>query len=76
MDGYVHYVLLDVNAAVYYQDLLDKNNIVASRWNMVPVIRTLQGTSCPLGDVRGTVVERWAAGQQVERSILHQGHDS
>ena len=26
--------------------------------------------------VRGGVVERWTAGQQIERSILHQGHDS
>ena len=28
------------------------------------------------GDIRGTVVARWTAGQQVERSILHQGHGS
>ena len=26
--------------------------------------------------VSGTVVARWAAGQQVEQSILHQGYDS
>ena len=29
-----------------------------------------------LGGIRGTVVARWTAGQLVERSILHQGHDS
>ena len=29
-----------------------------------------------IGDVRGTVVVSWIAGQQVEQSILHQGHDS
>ena len=29
-----------------------------------------------LGDIRGTVVARWTAGKQVERSILRQGHDS
>ena len=28
------------------------------------------------GGIRGTVVELWTAGQQVEQSILHQGHDS
>ena len=49
---------------------------------------SLYHTSCPLdGDVntkpkghpwyhRGTVVAGWTAGQLVERSILHQGHDS
>ena len=26
--------------------------------------------------IRGTVVARWIAGQQVERSILRQGYDS
>ena len=26
--------------------------------------------------IRGTVVARWTAIQQVERAILHQGHDS
>ena len=26
-------------------------------------------------DIRGTVVARWTAGQQVEQLILHQGHD-
>ena len=26
--------------------------------------------------IRGTVVARWTAHQQVERSILRQGHDS
>ena len=26
--------------------------------------------------IRGTVVSRWTAGLQVERSILHQGHES
>ena len=31
---------------------------------------------CQDGDVRGTVVARWTPGQQVERSILLQGHDS
>ena len=28
------------------------------------------------GGIRGTVVARWTAVQQVERSILRQGHDS
>ena len=28
------------------------------------------------GGIRGTVVARYTAGQQVERSFLHQGHDS
>ena len=28
------------------------------------------------GGIRGTVVVRWTAGQQVSRSILRQGHDS
>ena len=28
------------------------------------------------GRIRGTVVACWTAGQHVERSILHQGHDS
>ena len=28
------------------------------------------------GGIRGTVVARWTSGQQVERSILRQGHDS
>ena len=28
------------------------------------------------GGVRSTVIARWTAGQQDERSILHQGHDS
>ena len=31
---------------------------------------------CSIGDIRDTVVARWTAGQQVEQSILHQGHDS
>ena len=26
--------------------------------------------------ILGTVVVRWTAGEQVDRSILHQGHDS
>ena len=26
-------------------------------------------------DIHGTVVARWTAGQQVDQSILHQGHD-
>ena len=25
--------------------------------------------------IRGTVVARWNTGQQVERSVLHQGHN-
>ena len=29
-----------------------------------------------LNDIRGTVVARWTAGQQVERTIQRQGHDS
>ena len=29
-----------------------------------------------LWGIRGTVVVRWTAGQQVERAILRQGHDS
>ena len=29
-----------------------------------------------VGGIRGTVVARWTAGQQVERSILRQGNDS
>ena len=29
-----------------------------------------------LGGVRSSVVARWSAGQQVERLIIHQGHDS
>ena len=29
-----------------------------------------------MGNVRSIVVARWSAGQQVERLILHQGHDS
>ena len=28
------------------------------------------------GGIRGTVVAHWTAGQQVERLILRQGHDS
>ena len=28
------------------------------------------------GGIRGTVVAHWTADQQVERAILHQGHDS
>ena len=28
------------------------------------------------GDIRGTVVARWTADQQVEQLILLQGHDS
>ena len=28
------------------------------------------------GGARVTVVARWTAGQEVERAILHQGHDS
>ena len=31
---------------------------------------------CSWGGIRGTVVARWTAGQQVERSILRQGHGS
>ena len=27
-------------------------------------------------ELRGAVVARWIAGQQVDQSILHQGHDS
>ena len=26
--------------------------------------------------IRGTVVARWTTGQQIERAILRQGHDS
>ena len=29
-----------------------------------------------VGGIRSTVITRWTAGQQVERSTLHQGHDS
>ena len=32
--------------------------------------------TCMLGVVRSTVVALWTPGQQVERWILHQGHDS
>ena len=28
------------------------------------------------GSIRSTVVVHWTAGEQVERSYLHQGHDS
>ena len=45
----------------------------------LPYLMRLYFTKCPVssrGGIRGTVVTRWTAGQQVERSILHQGHDS
>ena len=29
-----------------------------------------------IGDIRSTVVARWSTGQQVERSIRREGHDS
>ena len=39
-------------------------------------IDTYQLSSSGSRGIRGTVVVRWTAGQQVERSILRQGHDT
>ena len=44
--------------------------------NNYQVYEVLSGFAATSGGIRGTVVARWAAGKQVERSILRQGHDS
>ena len=38
--------------------------------------RDKDDASYQIGDIRTTVVARWTAGEQVERSIMHQGHNS
>ena len=42
-------------------------------YNVPVVCRNVRSCS---GGIHGTVVARWTTGQQVERSILHQEHDS
>ena len=52
--------------------------------NSTVIEADIQGMICTIniapklavGDIRGTVVACWTAGQQVERLILHLGHDS
>ena len=43
---------------------------------MRPPIRLVGINIYRRGGIRATVVARWAAGQQVKRSVLRQGHDS
>ena len=52
----------------------EKTNL--ERINKMPVIiyMDIHGTQNK-GSIRGTVVACWTAGQEVERSILRQGHD-
>ena len=40
------------------------------------VIITITETWNNMGGIRGSEVARWTADQQIERSILRQGHDS
>ena len=58
--------------SVYNQSMNRREQIFKDYTNMI-VDSFFQQVS---GGIRGTVVARWTAGQQVERSILREGNDS
>ena len=57
---------------VQYNSLADEIKIGAC--NSLKVIVVI--VTAVVGVIRSAIVARWTAGQQVERSILHQEHDS